>query len=98
MFSGRLGFADSGRSNAAERIAGALAEAGIAELVVALPNGSESAVAARRTDLPALLAGAAAGTVLRTPAGCTTMRIGPNEIGWQTVRENLAHRLETPGA
>ncbi|HYD00706.1 MAG TPA: hypothetical protein VEB22_05715 [Phycisphaerales bacterium] len=53
------------------RLAGALAEASTASLTLQEPGSEPRPLAARTTDLPALLRPAPIGTRLKTPDGCT---------------------------
>ncbi len=70
---------DAGRASA---IAGALAEAGITELVVTQPAQPARTIKARETDLPGLLAALAPGATLATRDG--THRFVRREDGWHT--------------
>jgi hypothetical protein len=52
-------------------LAGALAQSATASLTIEEPGKARTSLTARTTNLPALLRGAAVGTVLKTPDGCT---------------------------
>ena len=64
----------------ASEVAGALAEAGVRELLFAQPAQPARLLKARETDLPGVLATAAPGTVLSTPDDST--RFVLTAAGW----------------
>ena len=70
------------------RLAGALAELGITQLVLVRPDGTREQLHARRTDLPAILSSAQSGT-LEAPA----LRITLGSLSWESTDPALADRL-----
>ncbi len=63
-------------------LAGLLAEAGVQLLVFTSPGEADVLLQTRRTDLPGVLAGAPAGSTLRTPDGSIRIAAEPNELRW----------------
>lgn len=64
-------------------LAGTLAERGLTSLTLTTPGAAPRALAARVTDLPALLRAAPPGTELRDPAG--TLLARRDHSGWALV-------------
>lgn len=70
---------------AAERavtLAGALAECGVARLALWGPGRRESKLEARETDLPGVIMGAGAGTLLSCPALGLRIEVTKRWISW----------------
>ncbi len=77
-------------------LAGALAEAGVTSLILESPNGGETILGARVTDLPAMLAQAEPGTRVRSPSGSISLFLQPTHLEWACApSEPAAQRLGT---
>ncbi|MDX2016532.1 MAG: hypothetical protein SFY95_02690 [Planctomycetota bacterium] len=69
-------------------LAGLLAERGLTQLILIEPGRPARTLAARVTDLPALLRDAPAGAELRDPAGNTLAR--RDHSGWALVSDGVS--------
>ncbi|MGQ0627365.1 MAG: hypothetical protein ACT4PL_04600 [Phycisphaerales bacterium] len=74
-------------------IAGALAEAGVAELKIEGPGGPAETLRSRLTDLPGVLAGAPPGTVLTSISLGFRMVLAPSGWDYSTTDPDLASAL-----
>lgn len=75
----------------AVRLAGALAELGVLTLTLSQADGSIRTLAARQTDLPALLVGTAC--TLRSTEFGIDIEIRPDSIMWRTADPQVAEHL-----
>ena len=75
-------------------LAGALGRCAVRELVLTSPGGTERVLAPLGTDLPGVLAEAAAGSMLVSDDGSIAVLIEPNLLRWSTTRADLAETLQ----
>ena len=74
-------------------LAGALAEAGVAQIDLSIPGRPPRVLRARESDLPGVLQEPRHGVVLLTARGGTRIEVTRDAIRWRTADRLIAERL-----